>query len=155
MELRAVSVSEQLHRKLHGQLDDLHYQAGSLIYERNVVKIANMPLGPYMLTLCIVEELANEGVDGLYNPKVDEIQLSNLLDSNQVLEIILHESLHAIADAYGVKLTEQSVRTLGAALAQILSEVVEVRDVVMKHYSKPLPKELVPQSSSHDVRPLE
>lgn len=60
--------------------------------------------------------------NGYCNYDDREICLSNNLKGTRLMEIFLHECIHAISDIYGICLSEEQVRVLGVSLIQLIRD---------------------------------
>ena len=89
--------------------------------------LATLPLAGYHVPVVLVEGLAESaGADGQWSPERRVIELDAGLAEDERLEVLLHECLHAVADLYGRRLSEATVRTLALGLHQMLGGVLRL-----------------------------
>jgi hypothetical protein len=83
-------------------------------------KPPNLRIGAETITVKLLPDSSED--QGQWCPTSRTISILGGLTKHQEALVLLHEALHAIADQYGLRLSEKSVRTLEQALGGLFRD---------------------------------
>ena len=94
--------------------------------KRSSPRSLRLRCGPHVIRVVCNPDLPEQHMWGCYTENPIGIELNPNLSGTMLCETFLHECCHAVAETFGPGLTERQVHGLGAGLAQMLKDLLEL-----------------------------